>query len=154
MRRGLAAALGVLTLGACGGISGALTFDDSVEIVVPAPMEVVSPPFKISWTGDLGSGEAFAVFVDRDPITPGRAISAAFEDACEGVPDCPDDAFLSARGVYVTAENELDIPFVGPRGGVDGAGALEVHRVTIVVVDEGGVRLDERAWTTEFRINR
>lgn len=156
MRRGLVllAGLTLSLLAGCGGVSGAVTLDDSVEIVRPAPLAVVATPVDVRWTGDLGAGEEFAVFVDRDPIAPGASIDDAFEEACDGAAGCPDEAFLSARGVYRTDGNEVSIPLLMPRAGVDGASALEVHRLTIVVLDADGVRIGERAWGTEFRVDR
>lgn len=149
-----AATLALLSLAGCGGASGALTVDDSVEIVHPAPLQVVSTPFDVRWTGDLAAGEAFAVFVDRDPVAPGESLAEAFAEECDGEAGCPDEVFLSTRGVHVTDRNEVAVPLLLPRGGADGAPDLEVHHVTVVVVDEAGVRLGERAWATELRVAR
>jgi hypothetical protein len=154
VRRAVLGGLSALALASCGGVSGALTLDRSVEIVQPAPLEVVVTPFDIRWRGDIPSGTSFAVFIDRDPIAPGRSIADAFEDACDGAAGCPDEAFLSVRGVHLTDGHEVAVPLLTPRAGVDGAPALEVHRATIVVVDDDGVRQGERAWTTEFRVDR
>jgi hypothetical protein len=148
------AALAPLCAAGCGGVSTALTVDDSIEIVEPLPMEVVDTPFTVRWTGGGDAASSFAVFVDRHPVAPGRSIDAGFEDECEGIPGCPDDAVLASRGIYRTNNRELTLPLVAPAGGVDGASALEVHRATIVVVDAQGVRRGERAWTTEFRVRR
>jgi hypothetical protein len=154
MLRLLGSVVALAVLGACGGMSGALVRDDAVEILHPAPMEVVRTPLEVRWNGDLGPDESFAVFVDRVPIPPGTSIDDAFEDACDGVPACPDETFLSVRGVHLTGDHEVTIPVLTPRGGVDGASALDVHRVTIVVVDHDGTRRGERAWSTEFRVAR
>lgn len=143
-----------LALAGCGGASGALTLDDSVEIVQPAPLQVVATPFDVRWTGDLARGESFAVFVDRAPIAPGESLAHAFAEECDGGEGCPDEAFLAARGVHVTDGNEVEVPLLMPRGGADGAPDLEVHHVTIVVVGADGARRGERSWSTELRVAR
>lgn len=148
-------ALAVLaTLTGCGGVSGAVVADDSLEIVSPAPLDVVSTPFEVRWEGEPGTGRSFAVFIDRRPIAPGQSLEEAFEEACDDAAGCPDESFLSARGVHVTEENELEIVLLSPRGGIDGATDLDVHRATIVLVDDDGVRRGEQSWSTEFRVQR
>lgn len=139
---------------ACGGVSGAVALDDGLEIVAPDPLDVVRAPLELRWEGDVADGSAFAVFIDRRPMAPGQSLNEAFEDACEDIPRCPDEAFLRARGVYVTDEEELSVPLLMPRGGVDGASDLDVHRATIVLVDRDGVRQGEQFWSTEFRVQR
>lgn len=152
-RRGVGAVV-LLALAGCAGASGALTLDDSFEILQPAPLQVVEPPFEVRWAGDLGPGESFALFVDRGPIAPGESLADAFADECDGDEGCPDEVFLSARGVYVTDGNEVEVPLLMPRGGADGAPDLEVHHVTIVVLDADGTRRGERSWATELRVAR
>lgn len=152
VRAPVAGALAVLGLAGCGGVSGALTVDDAVEIVAPAPMQVVSTPFDVRWTGDLAAGESFAVFIDRDPPPPGESLADAFAEECDGADGCPDEVFLSTRGVHVTQGNDVEVLLVLPRGGADGAPELEVHHAVIVVVDDDGVRQGERAWSTEYRV--
>lgn len=144
----------LLALAGCGGASAALTLDESVEIVQPAPLQVVATPFAVRWTGDLGPGESFALFVDRAPIAPGESLAEAFADECDGGEGCPDEAFLSARGVHVADGNEIEVPLLMPRGGADGAPDLEVHHLTLVVLDDDGARRGERSWSTELRVAR
>lgn len=147
-------AAAVSALAGCGGASGALTVDDSIEILEPAPLDVVTTPFDIRWEGDPPPGGSFAVFVDRGPIRPGQSLADAFEDACDGEAGCPDATFLEVRGVHLTDDTAVTIPLLAPRAGVDGASSLDVHRATVVIVDADGVRRGERAWSTEFRVAR
>ena len=152
--RTIVAGIALMALSGCGGISSSMTADHSVEIVQPTPMEVVEAPLEMRWTGDLPAGQSFGVFLDRAPIAPGRSLSDVFDDECDAAADCPDQDYLAARGIFVVNDNELAVPVLTPRGGVDGAPALEVHRATIVALDDTGTRRGEVAWTVEFRVDR
>lgn len=141
-----------LLVGGCGGVRTGLSADERVEIVSPVPLEAVASPFDLRWTArDLPGNLRFAVLVDRTPIRPGTSLAAAFTDECEGIPDCPDDAFLAQRDVYVTDDPTVAIERLPAIGGVDGAPARPVHRATIILVDDEGTRQGEASWTVEFR---
>lgn len=154
MRRvGAVLALALAGATACGGVRSDLGADDRVAIVAPVPLQVVTPPIDISWEADgVEAGLGYAVFVDRDPIGPDERLADAFEEGCEGPPDCLDTAILAAHDIYLTSETSVSIPRLLIPGGIAGAARTPVHRATVVLVDGGGRRLGEAAWSIEFRV--
>ena len=164
-RRALAFALSALmALTACR--AGGLQFknDHRLTFRTPDERERVRAPLTISWSmknfdvvGLDGSARddrgVFAVFVDRAPMPIGKNLkSIAGDDAgCRRDPRCPDAAYLSDRGVYVTTETSVTLDVL-PRV-VTGAGD-EQHFVNIVLLDGTGRRIGESAWYRAFTSKR
>lgn len=139
----------------CGRVSRQFVADSRVTIVSPAEEAVVSTPLSLRWTtaGPLASGTRYAVFVDVRPMRPGQTLAALVPqgDPCRKIPGCPDAAWLSARGIFVTAGDRVDIPALPTLGGVVGAGSPVTHWAEVVPIDRTGRRIGERGYTVDFR---
>ncbi|WP_033289447.1 hypothetical protein [Amycolatopsis jejuensis] len=136
------------------------TRDHRVQLTAPADQEEVTVPFTVRWTArdvPIAPPERptapgtlrFAVFVDRDPIAPGGPLRSLGENdpGCRARPACPDDAYLSRLGVFVTSESSQLLAWVGKA--VDGK---NTHKVTVVLVDASGRRVGESYWSVSFRV--
>jgi hypothetical protein len=146
-------------LGGCRTDDLALRADDSLAIERPAPMSRVALPVTVRWKADgvrigkdlTGPGPFFAVFVDRPPVAAGTGLRTLIDQECRDTRGCPDLAWLAERNVYVTNEPEVTISTLrdisGARLGPDGS-----HRLTVVLIDDAGVRVDERAASVEFEV--
>lgn len=160
----LVALAAVVVLSGCGG--GALQFrnDHRLSFVTPQDRAEVTAPFTVSWTmtgfeatGLNGSTDptsgTFAVFVDRAPIPVGKDLRwlARDDSGCTRDPRCPDAAYLSARGVFLTTDPNLTLDVL-PRVG-DGKGK-EKHYVNVVLLDGTGHRIGESAWYRSFSSTR
>jgi len=140
-------------LGAC---SSNLNFrvDNRLHWDAPAVRALVTLPLPIAWTMTDRPAGSFAVFVDRAPVRPGRTLSsvAAGDRACRSDRSCPDAEYLSQRQVYATNAPSMILTHVAPLlASKDG---VQVHQVTIVLLDPSGRRIGESAWTREFRLRK
>jgi len=148
-----AAALALLPACAVHGLS--LVADDRVDIVSPADRSDVSLPVTVAWeVDDFGvgpGGGSFGVFVDRPPQPPGHTLAWLFRDAddCAGVVGCPDDAYLALRDVHRTTGTSFTVERVTPASGE----RRHFHEVTVVLLDAGGRRVGEGAWSVQFAID-
>src|SRR5688572_966412 len=106
MCRRAIAVIAMLALAGCGR-SMAFVQDDRISFVAPTALERVVAPFTLEWTDEGTSRGGYAVFVDRDPIAPGDALSDLAEEACEGRAGCEGDAFFAAQRIYVTDETQV-----------------------------------------------
>jgi hypothetical protein len=159
LRLFLAVAACAAVLGACRTDDIALRADDRLHIQQPAAMSRVLLPVTVRWKADgirigkdlTGPGPFFAVFVDRPPVAAGTGLRTLIDDDCRHLRGCPDLAWFAERNVYVTNEPEVTITTLrdvsGARLGPDGA-----HRLTVVLIGEDGVRLDEAATSVEFQV--
>lgn len=163
--RRLAAAL-VLVSAASACSAGQLQFrqDHRLSFSAPESRERVTAPLTISWsmedfeaTGLDGSREkgrgAFAVFVDRAPMPVGKDLRwlGRNDPGCKRDARCPDEKYLSDRGVFVTTSSSVTVEQL-PRVG-DGVGD-EQHYVNVVLVDGTGHRIGESAWYLPFQSKR
>jgi len=107
-----------------------------------------------------GAGKAsegagyFAVFVDRAPIRPGQTMRAvASRDLlCMHQAGCPDRAYLAARQIYTTTKTELTL---GQIPSIPGdSEAVQLHTVTVVLMDTAGHRIGESAWELDLRMRK
>ena len=159
-------ALLLATASACGFGTAGLSFvaDDRVSITSPRDREKLRLPVTVDWTVDdfevtgpgRGSGARegyFAVFVDRGPIPPGKTLRHVAKDdrSCRADDGCPDEEYLTARGIYTTSETELVLENMRKTAR---DGRREFHEVTIVLLDADGRRIGESAWYVRFELLR
>lgn len=145
----------LLALRAAGSSGLAFFTDDRISIVSPDDLEEVALPVTVEWTAaDLGGGRVVAVFVDREPMAPGKDLDwlARNDDVCRATPSCPDTQWLADRGVHVVEGTSLRIEALPDLRGE--RRTRDVHTVTLVVLDERGRRLAESAWARDFVVAR
>lgn len=158
-------AIAVVLLGACSVSDLAFRQDRRLSFVSPQDREKVTLPVTIDWEIEdfdvIGAGEQaadapagyFAVFVDRTPVPPGEPLTwiAEGDEACQQDPGCPDDEYLQMRGVHTTRDSEFTIDVLSRSGPEN---RRDMHEVTVVLLDEDGLRIGESAWRLEFEIDR
>ncbi len=143
------------------------TEDDRVSIVAPADRSIVRQPVEVAWeftdfvvTGpgevDTDDGGYFAVFVDRNPVSPGKLLSSIADDdpSCRRTPDCPDETYLNTRGVYTRTETTLQLPLLVDTRPRERPETSDWHEVTIVLVNPVGRRIGESAFSVRFVVDR
>ena len=93
----------------------------------------------------------FAVFVDRAPIKPGRTLEDVGDGdpLCEGNPACPDKTYLEAEGVYTTRKPTITLELVKALSSKE---KIQLHQVTVIVLDSEGRRIGETAWFRYFKL--
>jgi hypothetical protein len=166
--RRLALAVGlVASLSACGlAHLQDLNFrvDDRLHFVTPKARTTVQQPLSVSWTmrdftvaGPASAPPSrdagyFGVFVDQAPIRPGQTLKAiGHGDAvCDRDPKCPDKAYLNSHYVFTTTATHLQLPRIPDLRGV--REKLQLHSITVVLLDTGGRRIGESAWELDVRI--
>lgn len=142
----------------------AFTEDRRVEILAPDYRELVDLPVTVDWqvTNDklaqrLGSDIQFGVFVDIDPQPPGEPLSyfARNDPTCERPGSCSGIQYLRQRGIHTTSETEMTFRTLPIAAGVDlERGDPDFHEVTLILLDNEGVRIGESAWAIIFEVNR
>ena len=138
MQRIVAALAVAITLTGC----GPYLFRQSDRIVITSPVvySTTSNPVTLTWTAQDFSAPAdgrYAVFVDRDPLSPGDNI---------------DEYTAQDRaGIYVVSTTSLKLGVLGQLTGVDPA-ETDHHDVTVVLLDTSGNRIGEYAGFTEFTL--
>lgn len=159
----------MLSLGGC-GITHLqdLNFrvDKRLHFESPKDRSTVHQPVTVSWRMDgfriaapgsrapsRGAGY-FAVFVDRTPIRPGRSMDDVAEDDpfCKQSPTCPDSQYLAQRNIYTTTKTSVAIPFIPNLSG--NKEKLQLHVITVVLMDTSGHRIGESAWELDVRIRK
>jgi hypothetical protein len=165
-RLGLAAAV-VASVSGCGlAHLQDLNFrvDDRLHFVSPDARTTVQQPLSVSWAmSDFtvaapGSAPAsrdagfFGVFVDRAPIHPGETLKAVGhgDPVCDRDAKCPDKAYLNSHYVFTTTATHLQLPRIPDLRGVKEK--LQLHSITVVLLDTDGRRIGESAWQLDVRI--
>lgn len=94
------------------------------------------------------------MFVDREPMPPGRALLSLVEDSCRKVPGCANLSYFEEHQIYVTESTAIrldevvnDPPSLRSKGRDD-------HLATVVRIDARGRRLGEAAWSVRFTVER
>jgi hypothetical protein len=131
--------------------------DQHVTIVAPHQLALASPPVTLSWRTHAlpPASREFAVFIDRRPVKPGESLRAIAngDQSCLRNAGCPDPAYLRARNVFLTAGTRISIPYFAQLSGISGADQPSVHEATVVLIDAGGRRVGEYAYTVQFRVS-
>jgi len=140
--------------------------DDRLHFVSPPARTMVQNPVTVSWrisgfavappgsTPPSRGAGYFAVFVDRAPIQPGQTMRtvASRDLQCLHQPGCPDESYLEQRQIYTTTRQQLtlgEIPnLVGDNEKV------QLHTITVVLMDTSGHRIGESAWELDVRMRR
>lgn len=163
LRSLIAVAAAVCVVGACTTTGINLRVDDRVQIVHPEDRETVTLPVEVRWTvqgfdtGERpgsGDGNYFAVFIDREPMAPGRDLRSVTDDLCKQTPGCPDAAWLADHHIYLTAGTHVVVPAVPDTRSASRTGARDVHEAVIVLVDAENRRIGESAFSVEFVVER
>ena len=142
MRRARAALAIALMSPALAGC-GPYLFRQSDRLQITSPQTnatAVRQPLTVHWRAQDFSAPRdgkFAVFVDRDPMSPGGSIG--------------DYAPQDRAGIYVVEGTSLRLNLLTPLVGVDPA-EQNHHDVTVVMLDRSGVRIGEYAAFTEFTV--
>ena len=172
MRLGRALAILVVVSAATSGCGLAhlseLNFrvDDRLHFQAPEERSLVHAPVTVSWTmrdftvAAPGSAPPsrdagyFAVFVDRAPIRPGESLKAVGkgDPTCQRDPKCPDRTYLNDHRVYTTTQSQVRLPLITDI--VGDREKLQLHAVTVVLLDTSGRRIGESAWELDFRMHR
>ena len=141
--------------------------DERVTVLAPADRSTLPQPVEVAWsvTGFEVTGPApvdtdesgyFAVFVDRNPVRPGKLLSSIGDDdpSCRRSPDCPDEAYLNSKGVFTTTEAALVLPPLVDTRPRERPETKDWHEVTIVPVSGVGRRIGESAASVRFVVDR
>lgn len=138
--------------------------DERLSFTEPEDYDKVETPLVVSWTMEdfevLGRGETappseeagyFGVFVDRAPIKPGKTLAdvGKGDKQCEIDPRCPDKTYLNAKGVYTTRQTSITLDYVAPLSSKE---RIQLHQVTVVLLDSEGKRIGEYAWYQRFKL--
>lgn len=167
-RVALAVAVGVITAG-CGLTHlQDLNFrvDGRLHFLAPRDRSLVHQPVTLRWTmrdfavaaphsapPSRNSGY-FAIFVDRAPVRPGQTMKAVAsgDNFCTHAPGCPDGAYLAQRQIYTTTNTQFALPQILPI--INDKETVQLHAVTIVLMDTAGHRIGESAWEIDLRIRK
>lgn len=140
--------------------------DDRLAFVSPEARSTVHAPVTIAWTMDdfrIAAQDSeppsrdagyFAVFLDQSPIEPGHTLAdvADGDTLCEGRPGCPDKAYLVDHDVYTTTATSLELPVISDIPGSEEE--LQLHTITIVLMDTSGHRIGESSWQLDLRARK
>jgi hypothetical protein len=141
---------------ACTNVPRQFAQDSRLTILSPAAMSIVEPPVAVRWvvSGPRASGTRYAVFVDTLPMRPDAGLRSLVHprDPCRHIPGCPDETWLRAHGIFLTADNGIVIPVLPVVGGIEGTTDPVVHQVLVVPVDQSGRRVGERVYAVRFRV--
>jgi hypothetical protein len=161
--RWLLAALLVFALAGCSFQNLAFVTDTRLQILSPTQQALVHLPVTIRWrmrdftVAPPGSGTPskdagyFAVFVDRAPVRPGQTLRAVAsgDDSCLHTAGCPNAAYLAEHGVYTTTADQIALAVIPSLNNYQ---QVQLHEVTIVLLDTAGRRIGESAWYVDFRL--
>lgn len=163
LRRGGTALVLCVALAGCSFSNLAFVTDTRLHIVAPTNRALVKLPVTLRWTmrdftvTPPGSGPPsaragyFALFVDQAPVRPGQTLRAVAsgDNACLHTPGCPNAAYLADRGVYTTTVTSFTLTQVASLNAYQ---QIQLHTVTIVLLDSTGHRIGESAWYVDFRL--
>ena len=108
---------------------------------------------KLRWrAASLPDGYKFLVLVDQSPMEPGQSINELVDDICKKTKGCPDKLYLNSHFLFKTTDNGVEIPTVPLGGAYDIDDLSNMHRATIVVLDEHNRRVGEQVWSVDFRV--
>ena len=161
-RRAAVAVLSLLASG-CNVSNMAFTKNDSLHFTAPKSRALVALPVTLSWSIDgfqlEKQGAAppnshagyFALFVDRAPVRPGQTLLAIADSNCKHTPGCFNAQYLATRGVYTTASTSFTLQEID---NINSYQKVQLHEVTVILLDTSGRRIGESAWYIDFRMQR
>ena len=134
----------------------ALSADRRIRITQPGAGDRLALPVRLTWTahdvaivppGSQRHGAFFGVFIDRPPLKPGQNLLALVEAVCanqrtSSSSGSANNSYFAQRNVYLTDKTSVVL---------NGLPEHQLHRVAIVLIDEGGSRIGETVATTTFR---
>ena len=140
--------------------------DNRLQFLSPPARTLVTTPVTVRWKMAGFEVEApgsapprrdagyFAVFVDRAPIKPGQTMRsvASRDEECLHKPGCPDPAYLAARQIYTGTAGSLTLQQIPPIAG--DVERVQIHTITVVLMDTSGHRIGESAWELDLRMTR
>jgi hypothetical protein len=141
--------------------------DHRLHFLSPKDRSTVRQPVTISWRIDdfriaaAGSEPPsrhagyFAVFVDRAPIKPGQTLKALGngDPTCDHDPaSCLTKSYLQGERVFTTTAMTLKFPLIPDLTG--DREKLQLHAITIVLLDTSGHRIGESAWELDIRLHK
>ena len=139
--------------------------DDRLHFTAPEDRALLKQPFTVSWAmrdfriaaegSEPPSEDAgyFAVFVDQPPVKPRATLDdvAHGDTYCENDPKCPDKAYLREHYVYATTHSSIRLSGIPNVAGHDD---VQLHSITVVLMDTSGHRIGESAWELDVRMRR
>ncbi|CAB4721591.1 unannotated protein [freshwater metagenome] len=168
LRRAVVAALVAVGVLACSGCVDLAEMqfvkDHRLQFTAPDAYELVELPLEVTWTMEdfevLDRSEKaeptdaagyYAVFVDRAPVKPGRTLADVGDGdpQCEDNPRCTSKDYLAAAGVYTTRKPSITLSLVNP---LSSKARIQLHQVTVVLLDSEGRRIGEHAWFRQFKL--
>lgn len=151
----------ILLVTGCDVSSMAFVEDKRVRIEQPTDRSIVTIPVTLRWEVDgfeITGRDAqkrpdagyFAVFVDRQPIPPGKTLEwyARQDESCG---DNPCGTVEDLAQIFTSDKASLkltQLPAIRERGD------LEQHEVVIVLMDGTGARIGESAFRVQFNFER
>ncbi|MGW1616743.1 hypothetical protein ACWCQZ_46625 [Streptomyces sp. NPDC002285] len=162
----LATALMTLAAGGCASPTDlSFTNDHRLRFTAPAHRALVDLPVELHWAmadfrvaapgSEVASREAgyFALFLDRAPIKPSHKLAevADSDRECRRDPQCPDEDYYADRGIFTTTRRSITL---GSVPDLNTNEAVQLHTITVVLVDTSGRRIGESAWHAEFKLRK
>lgn len=150
-----------IALAGCNVSNLAFTTDNRLHFTAPGSRALVHLPVRLAWDMSdftlVTPGSVpptphagyFAIFVDRVPIRAGQSLLTLADKSCRETPGCYNADYLAARGVYTTSDTSYTLAQIAS---VDSYQKVQLHEVTIVLLDSSGHRLGESAWYRDFRL--
>jgi hypothetical protein len=157
----LVAGLLVAASSGCGLSNLQFTKDNRLHFTSPHSRQLVGTPVTLTWTisgfraekqgSSPPSADAgyFAVFVDRAPVKPGQTLLSVADKSCRETPGCFNAEYLAERNVYVTTADAFTLDQVPALNTYE---KVQVHEVTVVLMNTAGQRIGESAWYLDFRL--
>jgi hypothetical protein len=114
-----------------------------LRILSPEANTTVTGALRLTWTaGDLFQpGDSYAVFVDTQPIGPGRNVTDLLPDACKVMPTCDKLSYYEQSNVWLTSKSSLVLDYL-PDSSIAGRGK-NYHTITVVILNHAQVRTGE-----------
>jgi hypothetical protein len=121
-----------------------------LRILSPEANSTVTAPLRLTWTaGNLFQpGDSYAVFVDTQPIGPGRNVTDLLPAECKVLPDCDKLSYYEQANVWLTNKPSLVLQYL-PDSSIAGNGK-EYHTITVVILNQAQVRIGEEYATVDI----
>ena len=146
----LTAAAMLLACGLAGCRTSGLEFGQyQLRFLSPGQSSTVQLPLRITWTaGDLyRSGDSYAVFVDTQPVGPGRSVTDLLPADCKVMPDCSRESYYQQANAWLTDKPSLVLDAL-PASSTSGRGE-GYHTITVVILNRSQVRVGEEFATLD-----